>query len=265
MGIDLTSFLDYCRSHGEKPGEYYEKIIESVYNKIVKEGDGVIDGGAHIGRHAIALARLAGDSGQVYAFEPAPRTMLRLVQNVRKNGVHNILMFQFALSDTFGLKDFNYFPTAVAMSGLGKRHNLKDTDAEVFSVVTVRMDTILERRKPVSFIKLDLEGGEYHALRGARAILEKDRPIICFENGRQAAAAVYGYEKAQFFGYFEHMNYQLYTAFGDRFERGMWRTTPFHFNFFALPTEREEFASEIAASAKDVVGDLVHSAGTVAS
>lgn len=49
--------------------------------------------------------------------------------------------------------------------------------------------------KEVGFIKLDLEGGELDTLRGSRGTLESNLTLVVFENGRQASADLYGYDK----------------------------------------------------------------------
>src|SRR5438874_4032885 len=50
----------------------YERIVQEVYEAVVREGDTAIDIGAHFGRHTIPLARCVGPAGTVYAVEPLP-------------------------------------------------------------------------------------------------------------------------------------------------------------------------------------------------
>jgi hypothetical protein len=51
----------------------------------------------------------------------------------------------------------------------------------------------------VRFVKMDLEGGEFHALQGATSIL-RDRPLVILENGRESAANLYRYTSEHWFG-----------------------------------------------------------------
>lgn len=63
-------------------------------------------------------------------------------------------------------------------------------------------------------IKLDLEGGDFMALRGAEATMRRDRPFIVFENSIKAPG-IYGFTVADMISYFESVGYSPVTFFGD--------------------------------------------------
>ena len=69
-------------------GDLFERIAQSFYTKVVRPGDTVIDGGAHMGRHAIPLAQLVGAEGKVLAFEPLPFISARLQQSLVTTGLN---------------------------------------------------------------------------------------------------------------------------------------------------------------------------------
>ena len=50
----------------------FEAKLEAFYNQLDLDGTTIIDIGAHIGRHAIPLAKKIGPAGLLYAFEPIP-------------------------------------------------------------------------------------------------------------------------------------------------------------------------------------------------
>ena len=58
-------------------GEYSQGEAD-IFEQIVKPGHIVVEAGANIGSHTIHLAQLAGDQGQVWAFEPQLPETLRL-------------------------------------------------------------------------------------------------------------------------------------------------------------------------------------------
>ena len=76
------------------------------------------------------------------------------------------------------------------------------------------LDRLVPERDSVSFMKMDLEGGEFAALRGARRILERDKPLIVFEHGGDAIARYNGYQAGDFFDFWSAKGYALFDVFG---------------------------------------------------
>jgi FkbM family methyltransferase len=230
------------KAKGVSPGQLCEQIITRFYSEFVKEGESVIDGGAHVGRHSLPLSKLVGSTGTVFAIEPVAEIMLRLVGNVKKANAENIVLLSFALSDENKVVEFSYAKGAPAFSGIKERvyprNVVPDVDKRV--VPAIRLEALIPPRHRITFIKLDLEGGEYPAMKGARRILENDRPVIVFENGRQRAAETYGYTKAGFFDFFRKIEYGLFSIDGQPFSPDKWKAFPFPFYFWAIPLERTD-------------------------
>src|SRR5439155_11981653 len=68
----------------------YESDVTWVYPYLLRRGDRVVDGGAHIGYLTLLASRCVGPSGEVHAFEPVPRTFAALGENVRLNRATNV-------------------------------------------------------------------------------------------------------------------------------------------------------------------------------
>ena len=253
MVMHFEEFEQLATKTGHGRGKYYEAMLEELYSKILRSGDIVIDGGGNVGRHTIPMGRVVGDVGRVYSFEPAPITMGRLYESVRKAGLSNVILQQFALANQSALMTFKYVPTRHATSGLRKREDNSDREAVEFDVVAVALDDLLGYLDGVRFIKLDLEGGEYHALRGGQSLIGRNRPVIVFENGRATTAAEYGYTAEQFFSFFEEIGFSLVTALGDEFTYDDWERRPYHFQFCAYPSEKPETLEHIKSSAQLVI------------
>jgi hypothetical protein len=94
-----------------------------------------------------------------------------------------------------------------------------------------------------SFWKLDLEGGEYDALRGGRAALDRHRPAIVFENGREATAKNYDYTIDDFFALFRGRGYALYDLFGNEFDETRWSVPAVPWYTIAVPHGSETEAT----------------------
>ena len=62
--------------------ENFEESELNFISNFLKEGDIVFEIGANIGLHALTEALAVGDTGKVYAFEPAPETFVLLKKNI---------------------------------------------------------------------------------------------------------------------------------------------------------------------------------------
>jgi len=136
---------------------------------LVKEGDIVLDIGAHIGYFTLLLAKLVGKRGRVIAFEPDPDNFKLLKKNVAVNGYSNVVLENKAVSDTVQTRKLYRSGHSSAASRL---HN-PDNWAPV-QVSTITLDSYLTGRdRCIDFIKMDAEGAEASVVRGADEVLRK--------------------------------------------------------------------------------------------
>ena len=138
----------------------------------VSPGDVVIDGGAYWGDTAFYFAHHAGPGGRVFSFEFEPSNLVGLKHNLGINPqlADRIELIPAALwhepAQTVGVRPFG---PATAIDGGGDAKAPTDTiDALVARGAVDRVD----------FIKLDIEGSELNALRGAQATLLRFRPRL---------------------------------------------------------------------------------------
>lgn len=136
----------------------------------VREGDVVVDGGAFWGDTALWLADHAGAEGRVVAFEPDPAARAVLGRNLRANPAlaARIDVRAQALWDTEG--SLTLTPQGAAStveSGAG--------DVQAVSLDALVRDGKLPR---VDFVKLDVEGAELRALRGASGVIRERPPRV---------------------------------------------------------------------------------------
>jgi FkbM family methyltransferase len=161
FSISLASGTRFIR------GEYEtEKTLAFCEN--IAPGDFVLDVGGHIGYFAMLAAKLAGSTGLIWTFEPAPRQYKLLRLHIAKNGLNTIVHFDSAVSSQKGQARFDN------SKGSGTGH-LSSTGA--LQVSTVAIDNLELPRRP-SLIKIDIEGGEVDALLGMQRTIAVHRPII---------------------------------------------------------------------------------------
>lgn len=170
-----------------------------------------IDGGAHVGSWTFHLLKRGFNT--VRAFEPSPDTFECLRENVREWAIEHIAdpAQQFiglhrcalgAIEGKMGLAN----DTKYAGGNTGGRYLKGDGDIDVR-----RLDVY--RWSDVDFIKLDLEGFEPFAIKGALATITTCKPVIVLEDKHRMAHR-YGYEPGEAGRLLEGLGMHLVGEFG---------------------------------------------------
>ena len=138
-----------------------------------REGDTVIDIGAHIGRYTITSSKQVGSTGKVVAIEADPDNFQLLKRNIALNNLTNVLPLNYAV-----------FSTRTRMklyeqSASAKYNSVMLTRARTMNYVEVNADTldsILEQNRitQVNWIKIDVEGAEFEVLKGSTKTLSSN-------------------------------------------------------------------------------------------
>src|SRR5580765_89904 len=142
-------------------GQYEQDEIRFVCG-LLKRGDCAIDVGGHIGFFTMQMAEAVGPEGRVYAFEPFDANADLLQRSIAENGFGTRVSFQRApVGATEGRATLT-FPVETLNSGgayllpdggMPLAGNLKK------EVPVVALDA-LHLRRPIRFIKMDVEGAE---------------------------------------------------------------------------------------------------------
>ena len=217
-------------------GEEYEALIDMLADHLVKPGSIAVDGGANGGRHTISLARRVRPGGLVHAFEPQTDVIEANRGWARIDGVEEVIRYHaVGLSDTHGDAEFLRNVTSSAFSSL--HFAPAGMVTETTTIPLRRLDDLLPDVQ-VDFIKMDVEGAEYSALRGARALIDRGGPFIVFENALQWAGTCFGYTREDFFALFARSGWHLFDAFGRRFTEAEWDSPDVGWYFCAFPESR---------------------------
>ena len=172
--FSLRLYLDDSPvSRDIKATGHYEPIETKFVMQWVKQGNTVFDIGAHIGYYSLILSKLAGDKGQVFAFEPCVQSFRLLQENMRLNKCTNIFPRCAAVLDKTGRTRLYLNDENIADSRITQIDNAN------FSLVPcMRLDDFfLDYIKKIDFIKMDIQGAEIKALKGMGGILEKHEDI----------------------------------------------------------------------------------------
>lgn len=165
--------------YGEfSPGE------AALFSQFLKLGMTALDVGANMGAHTVLFAQKVGPQGRVIAFEPQRVIHQLLCANIMMNGHVNVearLAAAGSASSTLHVPPVNYGAAgnygSLALGGYKQGE-------------TVPVETIDGLNLPqCHFIKVDVEGMEAEALRGAAATLKRCRPLLYVENDRREKSA----------------------------------------------------------------------------
>jgi FkbM family methyltransferase len=157
--------------------KYDYETIEVIKKTLAKRSNW-IDIGAHKGHILRELLKVA-DAGDNFAFEPIPN----LYKSLQSKYGKKVKVYDTALSDHKGEKTFTLFTDRPAFSGFHKRATGKEYATETLIVKVDRLDNIIDPSIAIDLIKIDVEGAEMEALKGAEKILKSYKPIILFEFG----------------------------------------------------------------------------------
>jgi len=177
--IDLS---DHVIGIGILRGHYEQDEIRFA-RSVLKLGDTAIDAGAHIGFFTMQMASAVGHTGKVYAFEPFDPNADLLERSIVENRFADRVVCQRAAVGGASGSATLTFPEETLNSG--GAYLLRDgvsplTGNQMKTVPVFALDDVPLAR-PVRFIKMDVEGAEPLVVRGARRILQEDRPIILSE------------------------------------------------------------------------------------
>ena len=162
-------------------GKNREQETIEMFHKIIKPNDCILDIGAHIGYMSIIFSEIASN-GQVYSFEPNSDTIPYLEKNISHRS--NCKIINTGISNINGEMDFYKENLTGQNSTLLKNFavfedNLKNTSLKTIDRRKVKVDvqTIdnfsTENNLNPDFIKIDIEGAEYEALKGGLSTFKK--------------------------------------------------------------------------------------------
>lgn len=181
-----------------------EPAIQDAFAERVPAGGVVWDVGANVGFYAMIAARLVGEHGRVVAFEPLPANQDAIRRNVALNGFQNVELVGAALSDAEGDAELELHgdPTWAKLDTSADTAFKRDSAvAGSVRVPVTTLDAQLRRLPAPALVKIDIEGAEVAALRGAERLLSEVRPtIVCELHGTNAGVAdaleAHGYDVA---------------------------------------------------------------------
>ncbi|XP_042495555.1 uncharacterized protein LOC122074681 [Macadamia integrifolia] len=172
--------------------------IQEVLEKLRQQGGGgdggyVVDVGANVGMASFAAAAMGF---KVLAFEPVFENLQRICDGVFLNRVRDrVTLFEAAASDRLGNITFHKLVGRLdnsAVSATGAKLAFKSNEEIELQVRSIPLDEVIPESEEVMLLKIDVQGWEYHVLRGASKLLSRKRgkaPYLIYEEDERLLKA----------------------------------------------------------------------------
>jgi FkbM family methyltransferase len=144
------------------------------------EGMTVFDIGAHAGLTTYLLAKMVGESGHVYAFEPDELSRGYLEQNLARSGVSNVTVVPAAVGDRCGVSQFTMDGSMAA--GLTDYVIYPDNGARKDVEVVTLQEFCRRIGKIPDYAKIDIEGAEVAAIEASLDFLRQNPIHFAFDS-----------------------------------------------------------------------------------
>ncbi|MBX3192224.1 MAG: FkbM family methyltransferase [Labilithrix sp.] len=202
--LDISDFMEWVIYYG-----IATEPRDKLYG-LASAGDTVLDVGANVGECALNFSRRVGPTGRVLAFEPGPSVRAKLERNVSLNGfATNIDIMALGLGDA---------PATLQLCepsphNRGGNRILERPVGEHVAIRVVRLDDFVAEHglERVDLVKIDVEGFEVRALRGARQTLERFRPTLFVEVSEENLRGS-GTSARELVGFLAELGYALRSA-----------------------------------------------------
>ncbi|KAM0858321.1 hypothetical protein ACQ4PT_047906 [Festuca glaucescens] len=171
-----------------------ETIQELLAGNLGKGSGGVVvDVGANVGMAAFAAAVMGF---RVVAFEPVFENLQRICEGMYLNRVQDqVVVYHAAASDRVGNITMHKLIGRLdnsAISATGAKLAFKSNEEVAAEVATVPLDEVISDADHVVLIKIDVQGWEYHVLRGASKLLSRrkgEAPYLIYEEDERLLQA----------------------------------------------------------------------------
>lgn len=191
--------------------------------RYLRESDSFIDIGANVGVYTL-LAASKIKSGLIYSFEALPKNFTRLEENLKLNQLHQVKPYCLAISDSTGSITLNlaegdsmpFITPEVTTAELPQNSVNATRSPKQIKVPTDTLDNILKNNSiaNLTLAKMDIEGAEILALKGATSLLQQKRPHVwileILERENQ-----FGYQKQDILNLLQNYGYSLYNYNAD--------------------------------------------------
>lgn len=183
----------------------WEPHLVACFRMLCSHGQTAYDIGANVGYHTLLLAQLVGPSGRCCAFEPNSENCRLIRIGCQHNRLDNVSLWALALSDAPG---WAYFSSHIGSNGGLVSEQGFGLHGHGTVVPLARLDDLA--LPPPDFVKIDVEGAEYRALRGGERTIAAARPAIVSEFSIEMTPRVSGVSGREYLEWIASLDYGIW-------------------------------------------------------
>lgn len=194
FGKQLYKHFQYLGKLKDIKNRLVEEPETELLSHFIHAQDEVLDIGANYAYYTERMANLC-PQGKVYAFEPIPFTAEIAQKIIKKLKLNNVVFYQKGVGLKteilkFSVPKLDFGAISAGQAHIGTRNNelVKGSNLHIsdnyenYDCEVVDIDTfLLPSLKNLTFIKIDIEGAEYFALRGMKRTISQFKPVILIE------------------------------------------------------------------------------------
>jgi FkbM family methyltransferase len=181
IDVPKYDYKFYCRINNREDLVFMTNHEEDIIEHFTpKEGDIVVDIGAHMGRYTIISSKRVGANGKVVAIEAHPNNFEMLNRNIELNQLTNVIPLNYAVYSK-DKKIKLYLPEVESGYTIYNTimSNRARTEDKFVEVNANTLDHLLQLKgiMDINWVKIDVEGAELEVLKGATNVLSKSKDI----------------------------------------------------------------------------------------
>lgn len=185
----------------------FEPSETEIVKKGIKKGDIVLDIGAHIGYYTLIFAKLVGEKGRIFAFEPDPDNFDLLSKNITANKYQNVTLVRKGVLNKNG-KAKLYL--SQDNTGDHRIYDHRDSRKSI-EIETIRLDDYFKNYKGrIDFIKMDIEGVEGSAIQGMFNLLNRNKDLKILTEFWPHALKEFGTDPEEYLKLLTGLGFKLY-------------------------------------------------------
>lgn len=198
----------------------YEKNTIRHLLKLIKPGDIFVDVGTNIGAYSLVIGKNL-PTGKVISFEPNPKALAFLEENIKLNKLNNIQVNKMGLSDKN--ETAVLFTPSLTTASINKHQN----SGEKSTIELTTLDEFCEKNNitNIDILKIDIEGHEFKCLEGAKDIISKSKKMILIMEIDDNCLNI-GMKKEDLFNYVIQLGFKAFLPKGYPFSMKEVNTLP---------------------------------------